>query len=185
MTQYPQDPQNPQDQPPPPPPSWQPGWGDTGAVPAPGMPGGGAPYAEWIKRVGGYLVDVALLIPAYILIFVGAGVASSGGVGETSGAGFFFAVLGYVALIGVAVWNMVLRQGRTGWSVGKQVVGIRLIAEKTGEPLGAGLTFVRLIAHTLDSLACYIGWLWPLWDKKRQTFADKIMGTVVIEQKKL
>lgn len=177
MTQYPQDPL---DQAPP----WQPGWGDAGAMPAPGVPGGGAAYAEWIKRVGGYLVDVVLLIPAYILIFVGVAVAGSGGIGETSGAGMFFMVLGCIGLFGVAIWNMVFRQGRTGWSVGKQVVGIRLIAERTGEPLGPGPTLVRLLAHTLDSLACYLGWLWPLWDKKRQTFADKIMGTVVIVQKR-
>jgi hypothetical protein len=34
----------------------------------------------------------------------------------------------------------------------------------------------------LDSLACYVGWLWPIWDSKRQTFADKIMKTVVVRQ---
>ena len=38
--------------------------------------------------------------------------------------------------------------------------------------------------HVLDSLPCYLGYLWPLWDAKRQTFADKIMSTVVVEQKK-
>ncbi len=41
-----------------------------------------------------------------------------------------------------------------------------------------------MLAHFLDSLACYVGWLWPLWDPKRQTFADKIMSTVVVEQRK-
>jgi uncharacterized RDD family membrane protein YckC len=29
---------------------------------------------------------------------------------------------------------------------------------------------------------CYVGYLWPLWDDKRQTFADKILGTVVVER---
>lgn len=32
----------------------------------------------------------------------------------------------------------------------------------------------------MDSLACIIGWLFPVRDAKRQTFADKILGTVVI-----
>ena len=32
-----------------------------------------------------------------------------------------------------------------------------------------------------DSIICYIGWLFPLWDSKRQTLADKIMKTVVID----
>ncbi len=28
---------------------------------------------------------------------------------------------------------------------------------------------------------CYLGYLWPLWDKKKQTFADKIFGTYSIK----
>jgi uncharacterized RDD family membrane protein YckC len=32
----------------------------------------------------------------------------------------------------------------------------------------------------VDAFICYIGFLWPLWDTKRQTLADKIMQTVVI-----
>ncbi len=46
--------------------------------------------------------------------------------------------------------------------------------------LGTGLAFARDICHILDSLACYIGWLFPIWDAKRQTFADKIISTVVV-----
>jgi hypothetical protein len=34
--------------------------------------------------------------------------------------------------------------------------------------------------HWVDQMACYVGYLWPLWDNKRQTFADKIMGTVCV-----
>ena len=29
-------------------------------------------------------------------------------------------------------------------------------------------------------LICYIGYLFPLWDAKRQTLADKIMTTVCL-----
>ncbi|WUN50496.1 RDD family protein [Streptomyces sp. NBC_00306] len=32
-----------------------------------------------------------------------------------------------------------------------------------------------------DSIACYLGWLWPLWDAKKQTFADKVCNTVVVK----
>ena len=167
---------------PPAPPAPQEGWG---AVPTYSPPGavGPAPYADWIKRVGGYLVDVALLIPAYLVMIVGAGIMGSGGAGDTNPVGLFLYFLGFLAALGLMIWNMLIRQGRTGWSVGKQVIGIRLISEKTGQPIGAGLNFVRMLAHMLDSLACYLGWLWPLWDAKRQTFADKIMGTIVIVQK--
>ena len=45
--------------------------------------------------------------------------------------------------------------------------------------IGFGLSVVRYFAHFLDAI-CYIGYLWPLWDDKRQTFADKIMTTVCL-----
>jgi len=32
-----------------------------------------------------------------------------------------------------------------------------------------------------DSAACYLGWLFPIGDRpKRQTFADKIVPTIVV-----
>jgi hypothetical protein len=31
------------------------------------------------------------------------------------------------------------------------------------------MCFVRQLAHYVDSLLCYLGWLWPIWDAKRQT----------------
>ena len=61
-------------------------------------------------------------------------------------------------------------------------MGIRLVKVSTGQPMGAGLCFVRQLAHYVDSLVCYLGWLWPLWDSRNQTLADKIMNTVVIIQ---
>ena len=190
MTETPQDPNQPPPgypaapPPPPPPPGPQGGWGGAPApVPAAGGYGAPAPYAEWIKRVGGYLVDVAVLVPAYLVGFLGAAIASADN-DAMSILGALIAIAGYLAAIGVAIWNMIFRQGRTGWSIGKQVIGIRLIGERTGQPIGPALTFVRALCHVLDSLPCYLGYLWPLWDAKRQTFADKIMSTVVIEQKK-
>jgi uncharacterized RDD family membrane protein YckC len=174
---------------PPPPPPGPGGWGQAPAYGGPvgyGTPAGyGAPvpYAEWIKRVGAYLVDIVVLLPGYLVAFLGVAIGSVDN-SAASGIGVLLAVAGYLGIFAIAIWNLIVRQGRTGWSLGKQVVGIRLIGERTGEPIGPGLTFVRALAHVLDSLPCYLGYLWPLWDAKKQTFADKIMGTVVIEQKK-
>lgn len=87
--------------------------------------------------------------------------------------------IGAIILIGLAIWQLI-NEGRTGQTVGKKALGIRLVRESDGQPLGIGMAFVRRLAHFLDSLACYLGWLWPAWDAKRQTFADKIIGSIVI-----
>ena len=54
------------------------------------------------------------------------------------------------------------------------------MGEADAAPIGPGRSFLRQVAHILDALPCYLGYLWPLWDSKRQTFADKIMTTVVV-----
>ncbi|CAM5462320.1 RDD family protein [Streptomyces canus] len=155
----------------------QPGYGYPQApqVPAsaygyPQQPGYGAqpPYANWGQRFLGLLVDMLVFVVPYIVVVVGASTKV-----------WALAIIGYLAVIGVAIWQLI-REGRTGQTLGKQAVGIRLVREIDGQPLGVGMAFVRRLAHFLDSLACYLGWLWPAWDAKRQTFADKVCSSIVI-----
>ena len=89
---------------------------------------------------------------------------------------------GLASLIAFAyvIWNYGYRQGTTGSSIGKSVLKFKVISEKTGQPIGFGMSIVRQIAHVVDAIVCYIGYLFPLWDAKRQTLADKIMSTICV-----
>jgi uncharacterized RDD family membrane protein YckC len=124
--------------------------------------------ADWGVRAGGYLIDVAIiavvLIPLYVL---GAAVS------------YAFIVLGWLAGLGLGIF-IAVQVGQGGQSPGMRTVGIKCIHQQTGQTIGAGLAIVRTIAHFVDSLICYVGWLFPLWDRNRQTLADKIMSTVVV-----
>ncbi len=134
--------------------------------------------ASWIARVGAYLVDYLVTgIPGTI----GAFLIQPNADGSSNGAASTIGGLLYLVTIGLAIWNRWIRQGRTGQSIGKQVVGLRLIGAGTGQPIGALKAFLRDLCHIIDSLVCYLGFLWPLWDGNRQTFSDKIMDTYVIK----
>ncbi|MGA9679123.1 MAG: RDD family protein [Mycobacterium sp.] len=91
-------------------------------------------------------------------------------------------VWGVLTLAGIAyvVWNNGYRQGITGSSLGKSTMKFKVVSEVTGQPLGFGMSLVRLLAHAVDAIICYVGFLFPLWDAKRQTLADKIMTTVCL-----
>jgi uncharacterized RDD family membrane protein YckC len=154
----------------------QPGpYGQQGAYGQPaggyGAPQGGyvsqaGNYSSWLYRVGAYLIDV---VPVWILI--GIGVAS-----HNSAVYFIFVLAG----IAVTAYNRWYQAGKTGQSWGKRALNMSLIGEQTGQPIGPGKAFLRDICHIVDSVICYVGFLFPLWDAKRQTLADKIMQTVVI-----
>ena len=137
------------------------------------------PYASWIKRVGAYLIDALLVSVAYFPAVIGLIISSSDG---NDALGTSLTVVGALLSLAVFVWNTCLRAGRTGYSIGKGLLGIKLIGERSGEPIGAGMAFLRYLCHIVDALPLYLGYLWPLWDAKRQTFADKIMHTVVLNQ---
>ncbi|MGW4939427.1 RDD family protein [Streptomyces sp. NPDC004166] len=134
----------------------------------PQQPGYGAqpPYANWGQRFLGTIVDGLVFLVPYLLVILGRDTPA-------------LAVIGGLAIFAVAIWQLIM-EGRTGQTLGKKALGIRLVRESDGQPLGIGMAFVRRLAHFLDSLACYLGWLWPLWDAKKQTFADKVCSSIVI-----
>ncbi len=136
----------------------------------------GSRLASWIARVGASIVDLLILV-AVAVPFVILGVATADEAGNTS-PGVFLLI--YLAPLGFAVYQLV-RQGRTGQTIGKRVVNIRALRERDGLPMGAGLSIARAILHIVDQLPLYLGYLWPLWDSKKQTFADKLVGTVVVK----
>jgi uncharacterized RDD family membrane protein YckC len=158
-----------------------------------GFPPSGYPIprlANWGLRAGAYLLDALIPLPGAIIAAVILALAGTSSTSiDASGASvqvtsvdavpLTVAILIYLATFGVYIYNRWIRQGRTGQSWGKQLVKLRLLSEDTGQPIGGGMAFVRDLAHILDSLACYLGWLWPLWDAKRQTFADKLIRTIV------
>jgi uncharacterized RDD family membrane protein YckC len=90
--------------------------------------------------------------------------------------------LGYIADLLALAWALYngYLQGENGQSTGKKVAGLRLVGENTGQPIGGGQGVLRMFAHFIDAIICYIGFLFPLWDSKKQTIADKIMKSVVI-----
>lgn len=155
-----------------------------GAYPPAGMPGGMPPMpgtgmpplAHWGLRVGATLLDGLIIAgPMYALGFIDLAMSDDSG---ASGPGVFF-LIGWLYALGMGIFQL-YKEGTTGQSIGKKVVGISVRREADGNVLGFGMAFVRKLAHFLDGVACYIGYLWPLWDAKKQTFADKVCSTVVI-----
>lgn len=173
------------------PPYGQPSYGQPPYGAGYGQPATGYDYAHWGLRVAAFLIDNAisavLVIPAFIALVASMSTTTSpdGTVTTTSsgsGALAGLCLLGGLLSLAFTFWNL-WRQGTKGWTVGKQAVGIEVLREQTGQYLGGWLSVGRQFAHVADNITCYLGWLWPLWDAKRQTFADKIVGSVVVRRR--
>jgi uncharacterized RDD family membrane protein YckC len=151
-------------------------------------------YAPWPRRVLAFLIDavpvVTLAALAVILLYLtrnrgcdgdpsirdlGAQCASN-----SSPFGVICFVAMWLAIIGYGLWNFGYRQGRTGSSVGKTALHLRVVDVASSEPIGVLNSVIRQFAHAADTLSLGLGYLWPLWDPKRQTFADKLASTVCV-----
>lgn len=84
-----------------------------------------------------------------------------------------------ICALGLAVLallvNRLLLPPTIGWSLGRALCGIA-VTRRDGEDVGVWGLLLRDLAHLLDTLSV-VGWLWPLWDSGRRTFADMLMRT--------
>ncbi len=162
----------------PPAPTYGAGYPNTGAVSAYGYDAGYASptpeLATFGNRALGWAIDY--LAPAIVYSILASIIGNLGSGGISSLLTFIL----WAAEIAFVVWNSGYQAGITGYSLGRKIAKTKLVSEATGQPLGAGAGILRLVAHFVDSVICYVGWLFPLWDAKRQTLADKIMKSVVV-----
>lgn len=128
--------------------------------------------AAWWVRAAAWAVDV---LPGAAVVVTMALAAAA----LPFYSGWWWLVVVVAALaIALTVGNRSVLPALTGWSVGRAVFGIAVVRD-TGVPAGLGRLLLRDLAHLLDSAAAGVGWLWPLWDEHRRTFADLLAHTEV------
>lgn len=85
-----------------------------------------------------------------------------------------------IAVIGIGILamlvNRLLLPSILGWSLGRALCGI-VVVRRDGTPAGVSRLLFRDLAHLLDTASLLVGWLWPLWDPRRRTFADILLRT--------
>lgn len=183
--------------PPPPPPS-------PGASTAPHYAGqqswvnDAAGRAGFGARLGAYLLDVvlyglAMIVPviAGVLVILlpivnnCVSVAGSPDLICPPGVPSGSSIAGGIALIVVGVLGVmfiyVRAEGKTGQTWGRKIVGIKVVRVSDGLPPGFWRALGReLFGNIISGQIFYLGYLWMIWDKDRQTWHDKVAGTIVV-----
>ena len=142
------------------------------APPAAAPQGASGPRASFGQRFVATIID-ALIVLVPIAVLVGIAIA-------TESAALIIIVY-LVAIAGAIAYTVYFEGGPTGQTIGKKVMNIRVVDFNTGGPIGYGRAFVRMLVESLLSGSiCYLGYLWMLWDREKQTWHDKIATTVVV-----
>ena len=132
------------------------------------------PTASWLARAGAFSVDVLLGVAVMVTMWLLSLSAPQRG-------WLWWVLIGALALtvLGMAV-NRWVMPTITGWTLGRALFGIAVM-KRDGSPVGVLRLFIRDLAHLLDTAALFIGWLWPLWDRRGRTFADLLLRTEVLK----
>ena len=123
------------------------------------------PRAGFWQRFAALFIDGLIVGLATGILF-----ALLKGVGYALGIGLEFAYFTY------------LEGGLSGQTLGKRAMGIRVVDFNTGGPIGYNRAFVRQIGRIVSTIVIYIGYLWMLWDRERQTWHDKLANDVVVPE---
>jgi uncharacterized RDD family membrane protein YckC len=131
----------------------------------------GVVLAEWWRRFGAAIVDFAILwLPMWAFL-------RPMDVERPVRLVISFAI--------GTLYFALLNGGAKGQTIGKMVWGTRVRDAATGGALGPGKAAVRYLAPALLSIVTFgLIWLpdglWMLWDRRRQTLHDKLVGSVVV-----
>ena len=137
----------------------------TASVPFPSdpplMPGAVSP-ADFISmpRAGFWLRTCATVLDVLLFVFV-------------------LIVTGPKAVLFWLVYHVAMWAWK-GTTVGGIVVGIKLV-RVDGRPIDVGVALVRAAAGLFSALILGLGFFWAGWDRGKQSWHDKIAGTVMVK----
>jgi uncharacterized RDD family membrane protein YckC len=122
------------------------------------------PRASFLQRLGAALIDAILVGIVVALLEAVLGRGLGGLLGLALGIGYY----GY------------LEGSGSGQTIGKRALGIRVYDFRAGGPIGTSRGILRYFARILSTIPLFLGYFWMLWDDEKQTWHDKIAGSVVV-----
>ena len=173
----------------------------------------GIPLAHWWKRLVAWIIDGLVVdtvffvfyLLAYLVLFLqvaGTATFPANGVNGTNGtngtngppapslpAGFWIAIVGVVlaALVAQLLYFAVGNGMFRGQTVGKLVMGIAVRDASTASLIGFWRGLGRISFNVLldipFGIPLLISFLSPLWDVRRQSWADHVTRSIVVDLK--
>jgi uncharacterized RDD family membrane protein YckC len=139
-------------------------------------------YGGFFRRTVAFIIDCVLVsILVHLIYLMCAGVLGIFFEEETIqlDARFAESVLSYLLLFIYFVYFY----GSIGQTPGKKLLDLKVIDE-SGEPVGFATAFLRTVGYLLSSTFFFIGFIWVIFDSKKQGWHDKIAGTYVVRARK-
>jgi uncharacterized RDD family membrane protein YckC len=139
----------------------------------------GRPLASWLKRALAITVD--FLVLTFALTEFGHEVfpVVLSSANNKPPSGQLMSFLGVSALVWI-LYMTLFGSSRRGQTLGMMLYGIAVRDDADGGQVSVGRATLRSVI-LLGLSSFFIDFIWPLWDKKRQSLHDKAARTVVVD----
>lgn len=133
-------------------------------------------YAGFAPRLGATLIDWLLLtlitVPVMFLIYTPEELILSEDM--IAGPGDFIISYVFPIVATILFWRYKCA------TPGKMWLKMKVVDEVTGEPMSYLQSTIRYFAYIISIIPLGLGFLWIIWDSKKQSWHDKIARTVVV-----
>jgi len=147
-------------------------------------------FAGFWRRLGAYTVDCTIIFFIFIILASIASLAFFSGAISGNSKNFIadLADPARFSLIKILIWLFFIFfdiayftyfHGTTGRTPGKMLLGLQVVSED-GTPISFGIAFLRAVGYLVSGALFNLGFIWVAFDKRKQSWHDKIAGTVVI-----
>lgn len=126
-------------------------------------------------RLLAFIADVTNLLAPFAVLVVGASILVWPWAPDA------VAGLSIVAIAGLTIWYRIKWEGMGGSPL-RRAMGVWIVDATTLQPIGTRRGFVRALARLVSEFVFYLGYLWMIWDPKRQTWHDKAVNSIVIKK---
>jgi uncharacterized RDD family membrane protein YckC len=140
----------------------------------------GAETAGFWIRLAAYLLDALILglVTGVILVPVTLFAAMLGQ--RSQGAVIALSIVGWLAVLVVSLAYVIVPWARSGATLGKKMLSLKIVRDDGVEPLGYGKAVLRLIGYMVSGMILNIGFLMVAFTEGNKGLHDMIAGTRVI-----
>lgn len=129
-------------------------------------------YVGFWARFGASMLDTllmfAVLVPLVLLF--------GDPLNDYAMTGGMNAFVSYILPAALILWFWSAKQATPG----KMAIKARIVDAKTGKAPTTGKLVIRYLAYIVSTIPLCLGYLWVVFDARRQGWHDKLAGTVVV-----
>ena len=129
-------------------------------------------YVGFWARFGASMLDTLLLFAVLVPLVLVFGDSRN----DYALSGGMDAVVSYILPAALVLWFWSAKQATPG----KMAIKARIVDAKTGKPATTGKLVIRYIGYIVSAIPLCLGYLWVVFDARRQAWHDKLAGTVVV-----